>query len=107
MSFVSDDQCAKALDFQRDNANELGRLQGRVKTLDSRLKIIKAMNMGESGSVSERESHAYASRDYREAVTEGEQDIASYTALRALIDTAAAKVEVWRSLNARAGRGHA
>jgi hypothetical protein len=105
--FVSDDQCSKALDFQRDNANELGRLQGRVKTLDSRLKIVKALNMGDSGSVSDKEAHAYASRDYREAVTEGEQDIASYTALRALIDTAAAKVEVWRSLNARAGRGHA
>lgn len=104
--FVNDEQCGKALDFQRDNAGELGRLQGRIKTLDARLKIIKAMNLGEGGTVSERESRAYASQQYREAVAEGEQDIAEHTALRALMDTAAAKVEVWRSLNSRAGRGH-
>ena len=106
MMFVNDEQCGKALDFQRDNANDLGRLQGRVKTLDARLKIIKAMNMGDAGSVSERESKAYASQAYREAVAEGEQDIAEHTALRALMDTAAAKVEVWRSLNARARAGN-
>ena len=104
--FVSDDQCAKALDFQRDNASELGRLYGRVKTLESRLKIIKAMNMGDAGSVADKESAAYSSRDYREAVADGEQDQADYMALKSLMDTAAAKVDVWRSLNSRAGRGN-
>jgi hypothetical protein len=104
--FVTDEQCAKALDFQRDNANELGRLYGRVKTLESRLKIVKAMNMGESGSVADKEATAYSSRDYREAVAEGEQDQAEYMALKSMMDTAAAKVDVWRSLNSRAGRGN-
>ena len=104
--FVDDSRCEKALTFQRDNADELGRLYGRVKTYEARLKIVKAMNMGDTGSVSERESKAYASQAYREAVAEGEMDIAQHTALRALMDTAAETVDVWRSLNSRAGRGH-
>ena len=106
MTFVTDEQCERALDFQRDNSPELGRLYGRVKTYEARLKIIKAMNMGETGSVSERESVAYASRAFREAVEEGERDHNELKALQSLMDTAAAKVEVWKQLSYRTGRGN-
>lgn len=105
MSFITDSQVEGALNFMRDNAEELGRLNGRVKTLEPRLRIVKAMNMG-TGTVSDKEAAAYASEAYRNAVIEGETDIAEYTALRALMDAAAMKVETWRSLNARDRRGN-
>ena len=106
--FVTDDQVEKALNFIRDAAPEYGRLRGLAKGLDHERKIIRGQAFLESDqkTAAAKEADAESSQAYQNIVKEiiiVETDLAILTTQ---IKAAELKIETWRSLNARAGRGH-
>ena len=102
-------QIPKCLDFLRDNAPMLGKLKGRCKALQERKKVILGIEFMEAGhqyTVAERNALAQASVAYQGICEDIEGAEAEYETLRVLMNLRELKVEVWRSLNSRAGRGH-
>jgi len=100
-------QIPLCLDFIRDNAGELGRLRGLCIALQEKKKTVRAQEfLKATGTVAERTAEAEASEAYQAVTKEIEDAEAEYRTLSVLISVREAKVEVWRSLNSRANRGH-
>jgi hypothetical protein len=107
MTFVTDKQCEAALDYLRDQSPEVGRLKAAMVRADEQRKVARELAfLSASGSVAERSAHAVTSGDYLAAVDELERATADYETARLTWRAAEIKVEVWRSLNSRATRGH-
>jgi hypothetical protein len=95
----------EAMDFIRDNADELGRLKGLVYGLTEMRKSVKAelmLSAIDCKTESAKESYAYASQAYKDHVKKTEDAIAEYTTLQTLMSAAEAKLEAWRSIEASA-----
>ena len=107
MSFITDEQCERAVIYLRDKSEEVGRLKGRMARMDEERKIAREMAfLDAEGSVAERNAKAVASRAYRDSVEAHQDATADYETARLRWRAAEVAVEVWRSLNSRAGRGH-
>lgn len=104
MSFVTDDQASKALDYLVGHAKTLGELKRRQVLTESMTKRIKAIEMArsEAKTVAEKERDALASEAYLEAITAEAEAAGSYEEARALKDAATARIECWRSLTSTA-----
>lgn len=104
MSFVSDEQASKALDWLVANARNLGELKRQQVLTESMTKRIKAIEMARSDAktVAEKERDALASDAYLEAITAEAEAAGAYEEARALKDAAGARIEVWRSLTSTA-----
>ena len=108
MSFISDQMVEKALDFIRDHAEEYGRLRGLAKGLDHERKIVRGQMFLESceKTAAAKEADAESSQEYQNIVKEIVQVETDLAIVSTQIKAAELKIEVWRSLNARQGRGH-
>ena len=106
--FVTDEQCSLALDYYRDNAEELGALKGRVAVADHYRKVTRGQMVliSEQSTDSKRIADAESSANYRDAIEEIENATTELHTLQTKMKAAELKIEVWRSLNSRANRGH-
>jgi len=102
MSFVTDEQASKALDWLVANARHLGELKRQQVLTESMTKRIKAIEMARSDAktIAEKERDALASEAYLEAITAEANAAGAYEECRALKDAATARIEAWRSLSA-------
>jgi len=107
MTFVTDNECERALDYLRDHSPVVGKLKARAVRMDEERKVAREMAfLAASGSVAERNAVAVNSEKYRQAIAQLEEATMDYETARLLWRAAEIKVEVWRSLNSRANRGH-
>ena len=99
---VTDAQVEKALDWLRDNAEQIGEAKRKAVKCDHMLKHIKAVSMGlhRELPVSAQEREAYASEAYLSAIGVAAEASAEYDTLKAMREAAALKIEVWRSQSA-------
>ena len=102
MSFVSDEDASKALDWLVGNARALGDAKREAVITESMRKRIRAIEMAksEAKTVADREREAEASNAYLMAIEDEAKAAGNYEYLRALKDAATARIECWRSLNA-------
>lgn len=105
--FIPDKDIEKALNFYRDSAPEYGRLVGACKGLDHKRKIVQSeIFMEATGTVAERTAISMVALPYKDAVKDLQDAETDKAILQTLLKAAELKIEVWRSLNSRAGRGH-
>lgn len=99
---VSDSDVQKALDWLRDNAEEIGMAKASAILTERLTKHVKAIEMKRHNelSVSAQEREAYASKVYLDALHEEAAAAGDYERLRALREAAAMKIETWRSASA-------
>lgn len=96
---VSDEDFAKALDWLRDSARDLGLAKERTVRAGHMLKHVEALMMkaSEEKSAEARKADARCSERWLKAVEEDAIAAGEYETLRALREAAALKIEAWRS----------
>jgi hypothetical protein len=103
---ITDEQVEKANDFIRDNAGHLAQAKAERIYLEQFRKSKKAMLVSEvSGTVQEREAHAYAHKDYLELLQGLKEAVETEERLRFLIIAAQARIEIWRTQSANERKG--
>lgn len=104
MSFISDEQAGKALEWLLKNARDLGELKRQQILTEAMTKRVKAIETARSDgkTVAERERDALASQAYLEAITAEAEAAGRYEECRALKDAAVARLEAWRTLSSNA-----
>jgi hypothetical protein len=101
-ALVSDSDVEKALDWLRDQAEEVGNAKEEAVRADHMLKHVKALAMKIHGElpVSAQQREAEASTQYLEAIDRSAKAAGQLLKLQALREAAALKIEVWRSAGA-------
>lgn len=96
---VTDDDLQKALDWLRDNAEDIGRAKAETVRAGHMIKHVKALEQKRHNEkpATHQEREALASEAYlaaleRDAIAAGE-----YEKMRSLREAAALKIETWRS----------
>jgi len=99
---VSDADVEKALDWLRDNANEIGAAKAVAIKTERMTKHIRALLMKEHADlpVSAQEREALADPRYLDAIAAEATAAGEFEKLRSLREAAAMKIEVWRSAGA-------
>lgn len=99
---VSDSDVEKALDWLRDNADEIGGAKEEAVRADHMLKHTKAIAMKQCGdiAVSAQMREAEASEQYLKAIDRASKAAGNLLKMQALREAAALKIEVWRSASA-------
>lgn len=98
---MTPDLAQKAVQFLIDTAAEYGAARADAIKADDMLRVVKSLIMAQSleSSVSARETEAYGSKAYRDAIEAKFQAVKAAEVLRARRDGAIHTIEVWRSLN--------
>lgn len=101
-NIVTDESIERALDWLRDNADEIGAAKHAAVKSEHMLRHHKAIAMKLSGekNVSAQEREAYASEAYGKAIDTCADAAGHYEKLKALREAAALRIEVWRSSSA-------
>ena len=96
---VSNAELQKALDFLRDNANEIGLAKARAVKAGHMIKHIEALEFKASDATSndKRQADARTSDAYVDAINEDAFATGELAKLYALREAAALKIEAWRS----------
>ena len=103
---ITDEQVEKANDFIRDNAGNLAEAKANRVYLEQFRKSKKAMLVQEvSGTVQEREAHAYSHKDYLEILQGLREAVEVEEKLRWQMTAAQTKIEIWRTQSANDRRG--
>lgn len=99
---VSDADVEKALDFLRDNANEIGEAKANCIRTERMTKHIKALEMKRYANlpVSAQEREALASKAYLDSIELEAVAAGHFEAMRALREAAAMKIGAWQSASA-------
>src|SRR5512139_864738 len=99
---VTDESVEKALDWLRDNDDEIAEAKRLAVKWDHMLKHTKAVVMKSHAElpVSAQEREAIASTEFRYAIENTANAAAEYEKLKALREAAALRIEVWRSASA-------
>ena len=99
---VSEADVQKALDWLRDNADQIGEAKRRAVKADHMLKHVRALAMKHSGeaSAAAQEREAMAGAEYLTAIDEAAIAAGAYETMKALREAAALKIEVYRSSSA-------
>ncbi len=99
---VSDEDVEKALDWLRDNADEIGNAKRDAVRADHMLKHTKAlaMKLYNTMPVSAQEREALASDQYLVALDRAADAAGEFERMKSLREAAALKIEVWRSMGA-------
>ena len=107
-NFITDDMVEKSLNYLRDNAEELGHLKGRVEYYQHERKVVRGQAFldSEEKTAAAREAEAESCAAYRHSIQELADAVTVFTTLQTKMKAAEIKLETWRSLNARSGRGH-
>lgn len=96
---VSDEDVEKALDWLRDNADEIGEAKAMAIKSEYMLRHVKALVMKKYGNlpVSAQEREAYASEHYLAALEVAADTAGHYEKMKSLREAAALKIEAWRT----------
>ena len=99
---VSDIDVEKALDWLRDNAEQIGDAKAAAVKADHMLKHVRALAMKHSGetSAAAQEREALCSEQYLAAIDNAASSAGEYEKMKALREAAALKIEVYRSSSA-------
>ncbi len=99
---VTDAEVEKALDWLRDNANEMGEAKAMAIKSERMTKHVRALLMKEHAAlpVSAQEREALADGRYVAALDAEAAAAGEYEKMRSLREAAALKIEVWRSAGA-------
>lgn len=99
---VSDADVEKALDWLRDNADDIGEAKRLAVLSTGMVKHTRALEMKRHNElpVSAQDREALASSGYVEALRAEAEAAGLYEKMRSLREAAAAKIEVWRSASA-------
>ena len=100
---------SECLQFLCDTDDDYGDLKGRVKGLEHRIKVAKAMAFLETegkGTIADREAMSLSSEDYRHKIEELENTVAELETIAAKRKTCELIIEVWRSKNANRRQGN-
>lgn len=99
---VSDAAVELALDWLRDNADEIGKAKEEAVKADHMLKHVKALAMKQHAAlpVSAQTREAEASEQYLAAIERTAKAAGEFERLRGLREAAALKIETWRSASA-------
>lgn len=96
---VTDDEMARALDWLRDNAAEIGAARARLVKAERLLAHVEALCIKASDASSDQKKKADARTDARwlAAAMEEAEAAGEFEKMRALREAAAARIEAWRS----------
>lgn len=99
---VTDESVERALDWLRDNADDIAAAKEEAVKAEHMLKHTKAvaMKLHADLPVSAQEREAVASPEYRSALEWTAQTAGALEKMRALREAAALRIEVWRSASA-------
>lgn len=99
---VSDAAVEMALDWLRDNADEIGAAKEEAVKADHMLKHVKALAMKQHAGlpVSAQTREAEASDQFLVAIERTAKAAGEYERLKGLREAAALKIETWRSASA-------
>lgn len=104
---INEGRAEKAVEFIRDHAERLGELIGACKALEHKRKVVQGQAFLEAdGTVAERDAKAHTSTKYREVVEEIGNAWAEKETLATRLKAAELTIDVWRSQNSAAKRGH-
>ena len=98
---IGPEEARKAVDFLIDSAAEYAAARADQARTENMLRVVKSLAMKASGekSAAAQEREAYASTEYRDAITELFEATKQAEKLRALREAARMKIEAWRSFN--------
>lgn len=96
---VTEVELAKALDWLRDSAQEMGQAKERLVAAEHMVKHTEALLMRSSDAKSAemRKADARCDPKWLEDTTEEAKAAGAYEMMRALREAAALKIEVWRT----------
>jgi hypothetical protein len=99
---VSDADVEKALDWLRDNADDMGEAKRMTVLSTGMVKHVKALEMKRYNElpVSAQDREAVASDAFLNALKMEADAAGVYEKMKSLREAAAAKIEVWRSASA-------
>ena len=89
----------KAIRYIQENAEPYAKAKGDVAYTENYLKVVKAqqMNKSDSSSLGQREADAYASDEYKLAITANKEAIEQEAKLKFMLTAATARIEVWKT----------
>lgn len=101
-SFVTEEEVEKALDWLRDNADDIGAAKAAAIRTERMVKHIEALLMKEYTDlpVAAQKREAMASERYLKAIEEEATAAGEFERLKGLREAAALKIEAWRSASA-------
>ena len=95
---ISDERTEKAVEFIRDNAEQIGQLRGRNAQLEHLMKVTKAqVFLRSDGTVAERQAMAEAHPEYVSMVQEYRDCVTDLETKLTLMKGAELTIEVWRT----------
>lgn len=104
---ATEDRVRLALKYMAETDDPAAKAKSLVKGLEQARKTIKALSfLHATGTNGEREATAYASQDYKDAVTRYEDAVYDDELYANKRKTEALIVEVWRSENANRRSGN-
>lgn len=104
---ISEERAEKAVEFIRDHAKKYGYLVGLCKYLEHLRRVKRGEAFIEAdGTVAEREARAESSEIYKSVIEDYRNAWADKTTLETELSAAEHTIEVWRSQNKWADRGH-
>lgn len=100
MTWISETEVKKAVDWMRDHADKIGEAREALTLAESMKKVVLALEMKRSDekSAAAQERDALASEAYLKAITDEAVKAGEYEKMRALKDAANAKFEAWRTI---------
>lgn len=98
-NIVTEESVERALDWLRDNADEIGEAKRCAVKYDHMLKHVRAVAMKSHLDlpVGAQEREALASEVYKKAIEHAANAAGEYEKMKALREAAALRIEVWRS----------
>ena len=101
-NIVSEESVEKALDWLRDNADEIGEAKRQAVKAEHMVKHTRAvaMKISEQPSIGAQERDALASGQYLNAIEVAAEAAGKFETMKALREAAALRFEVWRSSSA-------
>ena len=99
---VTEEAVEKALDFLRDNAQDIGESKARVVKAGHMVKHVEALLTlaSEQKSVEARKCEAKTNQRWVDAVNEEAEAAGEFEKLKALREAASAKIDAWRTESA-------
>ena len=100
MSTVTEDEVIKAIEYIKKEAKNFAATKAKRVTMDDYLKVVKSeqINKSESSSMGQKESDAYASQEYKDALKARSLALEEETRMQWYYQAALATIDVWKTL---------
>ena len=106
--FITDEQVEAAVHSLSESAERHARAKGRMKYWEKHIKSVLAISsLAQKGkSMAENKTRAEASEAYKEALSEYEESVYTYTLVDDKRSAAEATIEIWKAITYSARRGN-